>query len=216
VNANDATLTALASAQTGSMVADNTPNAPANSSFDLILQAAGRRIGSVVVTLPDKPDRPGAPPGHRPGGCARWRPRRPAGVCRPDLTRQPAEWRTFPHACSCTGWHVHHSQRVWSARRRTWLGDLPNAELVVFGNSVRMMFAGQQDRFLAAVRRFLAASRLTSRYMDMTRAHAAFTAAGRGRSRAAAGLARDRRGGQGLMRRIWPCLAPKPKPWLET
>jgi len=30
------------------------------------------------------------------------------------------------------------------------------------------------------------------------------------------GWARDRLGSQGLMRRIWPCLGPKPKPWLET
>ena len=47
VNANDATLTGLAAAQTGSMVADTTPNAPANASFDLILvAAAGSALGS--------------------------------------------------------------------------------------------------------------------------------------------------------------------------
>jgi hypothetical protein len=47
VNANDATLTELATAQTGSMVADNAPNAPANSSFDLVLTAAaGSALGS--------------------------------------------------------------------------------------------------------------------------------------------------------------------------
>jgi hypothetical protein len=47
VNANDATLTGLATAQTGSMVADNTPNAPANASFDLVLgAAAGSALGS--------------------------------------------------------------------------------------------------------------------------------------------------------------------------
>jgi hypothetical protein len=33
VNANDATLTGLATAQTGSRVADNTPNAPASGSY---------------------------------------------------------------------------------------------------------------------------------------------------------------------------------------
>jgi len=47
VNANDATLTGLATAQTGSRVADNTPNAPASGSFDLILEAvAGSALGS--------------------------------------------------------------------------------------------------------------------------------------------------------------------------
>jgi proline iminopeptidase len=37
---------------------------------------------------------------------------------------------------------------------------LPNAELVVFGDSAHMMFAEEQDRYLAAVRRFL--DRLTT------------------------------------------------------
>ena len=47
MNANDATLTGLATAQTGSTVADNTPNAPANPSFDLVLHAAaGSALGS--------------------------------------------------------------------------------------------------------------------------------------------------------------------------
>jgi hypothetical protein len=47
VNANDATLTGLATAQTGSMVHDDAPNAPAGSSFDLILGAvAGSALGS--------------------------------------------------------------------------------------------------------------------------------------------------------------------------
>ena len=47
MNANDATLTALATAQTGSMVADNTPNAPANASFDLVVEAvAGSALSS--------------------------------------------------------------------------------------------------------------------------------------------------------------------------
>ncbi len=46
MNANDATLTELATAQSGSMVADNVPNAPANSSFDLVLRAvAGSALG---------------------------------------------------------------------------------------------------------------------------------------------------------------------------
>jgi hypothetical protein len=47
VNANDATLTGLATAQTGSRVADNTPNAPANPGFDLVMEAvAGSALGS--------------------------------------------------------------------------------------------------------------------------------------------------------------------------
>ena len=47
MNANDATLTDLATAQTGSMVADTAPNAPANASFDLVLRAvAGSALGS--------------------------------------------------------------------------------------------------------------------------------------------------------------------------
>jgi hypothetical protein len=47
VNANDATLTELATAQSGSMVADNAPNAPASGSFDLVLEAvAGSALGS--------------------------------------------------------------------------------------------------------------------------------------------------------------------------
>jgi hypothetical protein len=47
VNANDAALTALTTAQTGSSVADTAPNAPANPGFDLILgAAAGSALGS--------------------------------------------------------------------------------------------------------------------------------------------------------------------------
>jgi len=47
VNANDATLTGLLTAQTGSSVADTTPNAPANPGFDLVMQAvAGSALGS--------------------------------------------------------------------------------------------------------------------------------------------------------------------------
>ena len=47
MNANDATLTALTTAQTGSTVADTAPNAPANPGFDLILAAAaGSALGS--------------------------------------------------------------------------------------------------------------------------------------------------------------------------
>jgi hypothetical protein len=47
MNANDAALTELATAQTGSKVADNTPNAPASCSFDLVMEAvAGSALGS--------------------------------------------------------------------------------------------------------------------------------------------------------------------------
>jgi len=47
VNANDAILTALTTAQTGSMVADTAPNAPADPGFDLVLHAAaGSALGS--------------------------------------------------------------------------------------------------------------------------------------------------------------------------
>jgi hypothetical protein len=47
VNANDAALTGLATAQTGSMVQDHAPNAPASGSFDLILEGvAGSALGS--------------------------------------------------------------------------------------------------------------------------------------------------------------------------
>jgi len=47
VNANDATLTALSTAHTGSMVNDTAPNAPAAGTFDLVLGAvAGSALGS--------------------------------------------------------------------------------------------------------------------------------------------------------------------------
>ena len=47
MNANDATLTELATAQSGSMVPDNAPNAPAGGNFDLVLEAvAGSALGS--------------------------------------------------------------------------------------------------------------------------------------------------------------------------
>jgi hypothetical protein len=47
MNANDAMVTALATTQTGSMVADTAPNAPASASFDLVLEAvAGSALGS--------------------------------------------------------------------------------------------------------------------------------------------------------------------------
>ena len=47
MNANDALLTAVATAQTGSTVPDIAPNAPASASFDLILlAAAGSSLGS--------------------------------------------------------------------------------------------------------------------------------------------------------------------------
>ena len=47
MNANDAVLTTVATAQTGSMVADTAPNAPASASFDLIIRAAaGSALGN--------------------------------------------------------------------------------------------------------------------------------------------------------------------------
>lgn len=47
MNANDAALTELATAQSGSRVADTTPNAPAGGSFDLVMEAvAGSALGS--------------------------------------------------------------------------------------------------------------------------------------------------------------------------
>jgi len=47
MNASDAMLTAVATAQTGSTVADTAPNAPASASFDLIIRAAaGSAVGS--------------------------------------------------------------------------------------------------------------------------------------------------------------------------
>ena len=47
MNANDAMLTALVTAQTGSTVADTAPNAPASASFDLIIRAAaGSALGN--------------------------------------------------------------------------------------------------------------------------------------------------------------------------
>jgi hypothetical protein len=60
VNANDATLTSLATAQTGSAVADTAPNVPANPGFDLVLHAVassalgscGAQIASVLHSHP--------------------------------------------------------------------------------------------------------------------------------------------------------------------
>jgi hypothetical protein len=47
VTANDAALTGLTTAHTGSTVADPAPNAPANPGFDLVLEAAaGSALGS--------------------------------------------------------------------------------------------------------------------------------------------------------------------------
>lgn len=47
MNAKDATLTALSTAHTGSMVNDTAPNAPAAGTFDLVLSAvAGSALGS--------------------------------------------------------------------------------------------------------------------------------------------------------------------------
>lgn len=47
MNANDAMLTELTTAQNGSTVEDNAPNAPASASFDLIVEAvAGSAVGN--------------------------------------------------------------------------------------------------------------------------------------------------------------------------
>jgi hypothetical protein len=47
MNANDAKLTELITAPSGSMVEDNAPNAPANGGFDLIVEAvAGSALGN--------------------------------------------------------------------------------------------------------------------------------------------------------------------------
>jgi hypothetical protein len=54
VNANDATLTVLSTAHTGSLVKDAAPNTPAAGAFDLVLVAvAGSALGSsgVLYTL---------------------------------------------------------------------------------------------------------------------------------------------------------------------
>jgi hypothetical protein len=61
VNANDATLTGLATAQSGSKVHDHAPNAPASGGFDLILAAvAGSALGSsgapYTLTISDRPN----------------------------------------------------------------------------------------------------------------------------------------------------------------
>src|SRR5260370_8711460 len=47
LNANDANLTELTTAQSGSTVEDNAPNAPAQPGFDLVVEAvAGNAIGN--------------------------------------------------------------------------------------------------------------------------------------------------------------------------
>jgi hypothetical protein len=47
MNANDAMLTGLTTAHTGSTVTDNAPNAPADASFDLVVEAvAGSALGN--------------------------------------------------------------------------------------------------------------------------------------------------------------------------
>src|SRR5262249_52295337 len=47
MNANDATLTELTTAYTGSTVEDNAPNAPVDASFDLVVEAvAGNALGN--------------------------------------------------------------------------------------------------------------------------------------------------------------------------
>jgi hypothetical protein len=61
MNANDAMLTALATAQRGSMVADTAPNAPANPSFDLILSAvAGSALAGQTLQCVASLASPGA------------------------------------------------------------------------------------------------------------------------------------------------------------
>jgi hypothetical protein len=51
INANDAMLTELATAQSGSMVEDNAPNAPASCTFDLVVEAvAGSAVGNSGAT----------------------------------------------------------------------------------------------------------------------------------------------------------------------
>jgi len=47
MNANNATLTQLTTAHTGSTIGDNAPNAPADASFDLVVEAvAGSALGN--------------------------------------------------------------------------------------------------------------------------------------------------------------------------
>jgi hypothetical protein len=47
MNANDATLTDLTTAHTGSTIGDSAPNAPADASFDLVVEAvAGSALGN--------------------------------------------------------------------------------------------------------------------------------------------------------------------------
>jgi hypothetical protein len=47
MNANDATLTELSTAHTSSTVGDNAPNAPADATFDLVIEAvAGTAVGN--------------------------------------------------------------------------------------------------------------------------------------------------------------------------
>ena len=79
VNANDATLTELATAQSGSMVPDNAPNAPAGANFNLVLKAvAGSALGSsgapytLTISAIDLTavSQPCWPPGH--AGPGRW------------------------------------------------------------------------------------------------------------------------------------------------
>jgi hypothetical protein len=50
MNANDAKLTALLTAQSGSRVEDNAPNAPDHAKFDLVVEAvAGNAIGNNLM-----------------------------------------------------------------------------------------------------------------------------------------------------------------------
>jgi hypothetical protein len=59
VNANDATLTGLATAHSGSKVHNRAPNVPANGGFGLILAAAASGVpGSCALHADDQRDRP--------------------------------------------------------------------------------------------------------------------------------------------------------------
>ena len=60
--------------------------------------------------------------------------------------------------CSCSAVATTRTCAIGASEEMA--RGLPDAELVVFENSAHMMFAEEQDRYLAAVRRFL--DRITS------------------------------------------------------
>jgi pimeloyl-ACP methyl ester carboxylesterase len=86
---------------------------------------------------------PGHLPGIRLGKPQAVRPRRPGEVTHPVLVLGGRHDRTCAVAAS-----------------QDMAGRLPDAELVVFEDSAHMVFAEEQDRYLAAVRQFL--DRITS------------------------------------------------------